>query len=153
MQEVILNVLTHEGMRVVKVLSDSPLTLALSRWEREMPAITEGRVFISENCDQALGLFSVELRWPVFGRVDVAYPGLKRFRRFMMVHYSYATRVSECIRLAVDSFFVCTHFRPGYTFVRSLPQGIENGTEVDDVILIEAEWMPARCVAVGGRAD
>lgn len=48
--------------------------------------------------------------------------------------------------------------RPMYGFIRKLPRGAEHGMEVPlgdgigDLMLLEAEWMLERCVAVGGRA-
>src|SRR3990172_6213810 len=151
MDEVVLNGLGPDGMREVKILSDVPPVSAVWQWERGLPAMALERLRLDEQCDEALGLYSAELRWPVFEPIDVINFGPRRFRRLMMVSYVYAARVSECIGLAAESFFAGTHFRPRFAFVRELPKGAEDGMEIDGVMLMEAEWMPSRCVAVGGR--
>jgi hypothetical protein len=38
---------------------------------------------------------------------------------------------------------------PGFAFVSKMPRGVENGVEVDGVMLFEAEWMPPKMVMVG----
>lgn len=43
--------------------------------------------------------------------------------------------------------------RAEYGFMRRLPKGAEHGMEVGDLILLEAEWMLERCVAVGCRGS
>lgn len=101
--------------------------------------------------DAALGLYSLELTWPVFEPYEVFCYGPKRFRRFMFVNFCYAERVSEAINLAASEFFARTHFTARDAFVCELPRGAEVGMLVHGVILQAAEWMPAECVAVGGR--
>lgn len=148
MEEVVLNVLTHDGTRVVKVLSDAEIDIEKYRaWVRP-----EALPFLETICfrDKALNLYSVEMRWPVYGPCDMQYLSPKGFRRFMVVNYQYAPRVSECVKLAVEAFFEGTHFRPGYAFVRELPAGAGDLVELYGVTLLRSEWMPARCVAVGG---
>ena len=101
--------------------------------------------------DQALGIFSLELTWPVFEPYDFFCQGLRGFRRLMVVNYAYAERVSDCIELARRAFFAGTRFAPGFAFVRELPKGAEGGMDVHGLYLFMAEWMPEQCVAVGGR--
>ena len=38
--------------------------------------------------------------------------------------------------------------RSQYAFVHKMPRGVENGAEVGDLMLFEAEWMVRKCVAV-----
>jgi len=153
MEEIVINELTHEGVRRVKVIGDNPLTPPSPRfaWERVVPAVALDKMKMIDACDQALGIFSMELTWPVFEAYEIFNYGPKRFRRLMMVNFVYAGRVSDCIYLAVINYFSGTRFMPGYAFVSELPRGAEDGMCVHGVQLFEAEWMPARCVAIGGR--
>jgi len=82
---------------------------------------------------------------------EVAYLSPKKFRRFMFVHFAYAARVSSCIELARTEFFARTRFAPRDAYVQVGPQNAEIGMDVHGCILQVAEWMPAQCVAVGGR--
>ena len=41
---------------------------------------------------------------------------------------------------------------PQFAFMRKLPKGVGNGHEIGGMILLEAEWMLERCVAVGCKS-
>jgi hypothetical protein len=69
----------------------------------------------------------------------------------MFIHFAYASRVSSCIELARTEFFARTHFAPRDVYVQEMPKGAEMWMDVHGCILQVAEWMPAQCVAVGGR--
>ena len=58
-------------------------------------------------------------------------------------------RVSEKIKDAALEFLQLFQDLPGFAFVSKLPRGVENGVEVDGVMLFEAEWMPPKMVMVG----
>lgn len=151
MEEIVINELRHDGMRRVRLVADFPLSMPTLRWLRLVPAAARSKVQTVDQHDQLLGIFSMELTWPVFEPYEVFIYGPKRFRRLMMVHFSFAERVSECIRLGVEAFWCGTHLHPRYAFIRALPRGSEDAMEVHGVQLLEAEWMPAQCVAIGGR--
>lgn len=160
MEEIVINELTHEGMRRVRVMGDSPFTPSPQpspegrggrRWERGIPLIAMDRLQVVNSHDETLGLYMMELTWPVFEPVDILNFGPRRFRRLMMVHYSYAERVSECIRLGVEEFMVRTRWMPGYAFISEIPNGAEDCMHVHGVELLQSEWMPQRCVAIGGH--
>jgi hypothetical protein len=57
-------------------------------------------------------------------------------------------RVSEVLGESLTLFYVQFKSFPDYGFMRKLPKTIENGFEVADVIFMEAEWVPAGCIAV-----
>jgi hypothetical protein len=59
--------------------------------------------------------------------------------------------VREAISQAYTCFFVLFSFRPGFVFMSRLPKGAENCQLVEGMVMLETEWMPERCVAVGGR--
>jgi len=151
MEEIVINELTHEGMRRVKVIGDT--AISVTRYQAMVPyeAFVRAPVDVVSSRDDALGLFCAELTWPVFEPYEIFNYGPKRFRRVMIVNFVYAERVSDCIYLAVINYFSGTRFMPGYAFVSQLPRGAEDGMCVHGVQLFVAEWMPARCVAIGGR--
>jgi hypothetical protein len=149
MEEVVVNELQHNGIRRVKVIGDAEIHMA--QYQAWVPCDACARVEILPGHDNLLDLFSLELRWPVFEPWEVANYGPKKFRRLMMVHFAYAERVSAVIELGRLEFFARTHFAPGYAFMRELPQAVEDGMDYHGLVLLRAEWMPAQCVAVGGR--
>jgi hypothetical protein len=148
MNEIIVDELTHDGMRRVKVIADNADDFP--RVCGVVPGIARDKMQTNNSHDDALGIFSMNLTWPVFGPYDFFIYGPKKFRRLMVVNYEYAERVSDCIELARIMFFAGTHFAPKYVFVAELPKGAEDCMDVHGCILLQAEWMPARCVAVGG---
>ena len=148
MQQVVINELQRDGMRRMKVLADAEISAA--RYQAWVPCDARARVEEMPGRDDLLDLFSLELRWPVFEPWEVASYGPRRFRRLMMVHFAYAERVSEVIKLGGVEFFARIHFAPGFAFVRELPRGADDGMDVHGLVLLRAEWMPAQCVAIGG---
>jgi hypothetical protein len=147
MEQVVRSVLLHDGMVCRKVIADN----ANIRWWHYVPKAVRDRATFDDGHDEALGIYTLELTWPVYGMWDVANYGPKKFRRLMMVNMVYAARVSDCIEMARVEFFSRSHFAPGFAFVRDLPAGAENGMDVHGLVLCAAEWMPGQCVAVGGR--
>lgn len=164
MIEVVVNELRQDGMRRLKVISDvafdpspnpSPNSMEQERYlergmMRRVPEVARSRVQVSRSVDEALGIHSLEVAYPVYGPFDVAVFSSKKFRRLFFVNYVYGSRVSECIELARVEFFSRTKFAPSYAFVKCLPAGVEDGIDVHGLFLIQAEWMPEKCVGVGG---
>lgn len=150
-EEVVTNELRHDGMRRVKVIADA--VIDSGRFRELIPLEGRERAQLVPGDDEGLGIFSLEILWPVYGPVEFAVLGPLKFRRLMVVNFCYAARVSEAIHLAAAEYFARTHFIARDAFVRDLPQGAEVGMLVHGVILQAAEWMPAHCVAVGGRND
>ena len=58
-------------------------------------------------------------------------------------------KVSTAIRDAAHGFTTATNAEAQYAFVRSIPGGAEEFMELDGVVLVQAGWVPARCVAIG----
>jgi hypothetical protein len=84
---------------------------------------------------------------PVFG---VTWVRLYRvWREVFMVHQVYGTGMRDCVRLGVEAWLQAQR-QPRYAVVNRLPRGVEAGTEVQGVLVFEAEWMTARAVAVVG---
>ncbi len=149
MQAMTVNELTHDGMRRMKIIGDKEINVA--QYQPLIPAEARPQAVYVPGYDDLLGLFSLELKFPVYGPCEVRNYGPKGFRRLMFVHFAYAERVSSCIELAWTEFFARTHFVPRDAYVRELPKGAELWMEVHGCILQVAEWMPAQCIAVGGR--
>ncbi len=148
MQKMTVNELTDDGWRRLKIVGDAEMDV--ERYLRHVPLVARAHLVSERGKDDLLNLFSLEMRFPVYGPYRVMIHGPKKFRSLMFVHNVYAKRVSECIDLARIEFFAGTRFAPAYAFVQSLPKGATDGMDVHGCILLAAEWMPANCVATGG---
>ena len=85
----------------------------------------------------------------VKGPVEVLCEGWPVAKTFVMRGFAGVSSVTEALRDAARVYKEVYGSVPEYAFVRTLPRGVENGVEVDGVMLFEAEWMAPRCVAVG----
>jgi hypothetical protein len=148
MQKMTINDLTHDGWRRLKIVGDA--VIDVDAYMRHVPLVACEHLVTNYGQDELLGLFSLEMLFPVYGPYQVMIHSLKKFRSLMFIHNVYAKRVSDCIDLARTEFFAGTRAVPAYAFVQKLPKGAEDGMEVHGCILLAAEWMPAHCVATGG---
>ena len=135
--KILVNEVMVDGFRRVVVGCDGLSPLAV------VPRYCVDRAEV-EVVPGAAGQF--EVRWPVLGPVDFGGEGYRL--RYFMVHRVYGVGVRDCVRLAVDGWRVGTREDALYGYVRQLPRGVENGFEVDGVMLFEADWMLRDCVAV-----
>ena len=85
----------------------------------------------------------------VRGAVDVLCEGWRVPKTFVMRGFAGCASVSEAVRDATQMYLKLYKDYPRYAFLKTLPKNVENGVEVDSVMLFEAEWMAAQCVAVG----
>jgi hypothetical protein len=85
----------------------------------------------------------------VSGVVEVKCEGWPVSKYFVIRGFAGCPTVTDAVRDAARIYKEHYDVDPSYAFVKSLPRGVENGVEVDGVMLFEAEWMAARCVAVG----
>src|SRR5690242_2950912 len=104
MEEVLVNELGHDGMRKLIAMSDRSLLPGIARWLEAVPGPARDLAVYEETQDAALGIFQLEIKWPVFGVFDIEIESPKKFRRVIVVHYKHAERVSDCIKLAVEAF-------------------------------------------------
>ena len=104
------------------------------------------------NCAQESGVWHWRTEYPYRGVMDFHCEGWKKFRRLVVWSLDGCGSVREAMSQAEVYFWTAFHFRPAYVFMRKLPGVVEHGQEVDELVLIEAEWMLERCVAVGGRS-
>lgn len=140
MIQVLVNELLADGTRRVRVVSD----------QAPVPYHIGDQAAVRSWDDEALGLHYLEVTWPCMDVVHVQLEGMPKCRKMLVWKFLPGERVSQVIRYVADWYFAQTHHRPQYAFVRSLPAGVENGQEVDGVMLMEAEWALPGCVFIGG---
>ncbi|HZM24559.1 MAG TPA: hypothetical protein VFC02_22620 [Anaerolineales bacterium] len=149
MEEIIQNKLTEDGFRHLKLISDS--RVAEERMMRFIPVPAREHAQIRCSDTTALSLFYGEANWPVRGdAVDIHAEGWIKFRRLVVWKLLPGERMSEAIGLAKCSYIKLFLRCPRYAFARSLPKSVESGVEVDDVMLMQAEWAIPGCVMIGG---
>lgn len=148
MIEVVVNQLSADGMKFVRVISDRVVSEAFM--QAVVPSVA--REFAQVKCydTAALSLFYGEVTYPLRGVVEVHAELWKKPRRFAGWRLMPGERASQAIHYLDEWFFVKTHRRAEYAFMRSLPKGIESGVDVNGLELHEAEWCLEKCVLVGG---
>jgi len=101
---------------------------------------------------QEAGVWHYRAEYPYRGILDVKAACIDgKFRRLMVWSLVGCGSVREALCQAEVHFWAMFCFRPAYAFMRRLPGGVENGQDFEGLILLEAEWMLEKCVAVGGR--
>lgn len=139
MIEVLVNDVTLEGMRYVKVVSDmAPVPYCV-------PAGSIAQTWP----DELLGLYYLEFSWPCREAISLQCEGWKCAREMVLWKLAPGERVSEVLKQMMALFGERFKGFPDYAFMRKLPKTIENGFELDDVMFIEAEWVPQGCIALG----
>lgn len=150
MIEVVLNQLSADGMKLVRVISDQRVTEAFL-WSL-VPGASREFATVKPWETAALNLFYGEVTFPVRGVVEIQAEGWKKARRLAAWRLMDAEgyRVSEVICFLAEWYFVQTHRQAQYAFVRSLPKGAERFMDVDGLVLLDVEWCLEKCVLVGG---
>ncbi len=101
---------------------------------------------------QEAGVWHYWATYPYCGVLDIACVGNeKKFRRLVVWSLDGYGSVREALGQAQAYFWTLFKFRPGYAFMRKLPAAAENAQDVDGMVLLEANWMLEKSVAVGGR--
>jgi len=139
---VLENYVDEQCVRHVHLMSNAPIEEAV----RLRYANAEVGAMVRE-----IGTYHFRAEFPYRGMLDIAcVRSAKQFRRFVVWNLDGCGSVREAISQAET--FYWTHFkhRPGYAFMRKLPNGTPDFWEENDLILLEAEWMLEKCVAVGG---
>lgn len=153
MEEIIENKLTEDGFRQVKLVSDVEVKEERMMCFVPIPAREHAQIHCFQS--SALSLFYGEARWPAHGdivdiRAEVWAAGAYEWRRFAAWKLMPGERMSEAIRSALVYYTrYCSRF-PQYAFARTLPKTIESGIDVDDLILLQADWVPPGCLLIGG---
>jgi hypothetical protein len=141
-------------MKFVKVVSDRALSEA-DLWAF-VPGIVREFGVVKPYSTAALSLFYGEVTYPLRGVVDVRGAcGEGRVRRLvawrMMDGEGY--RVSEIIEHLVDWYFVQTHQRPGYVFMKKLSGTSEQVAALEEALnvqMLDVDWAMDKTVMVGG---
>ena len=148
MEEVVHNRLTMEGIREVKLISDSPVSEG--RMMRFVPEPAIGLVTVRCYDTTALNLFYGEASWPAREAVDFQCDGWPKFRRVVVWKLVPGERVSVGVRSAASRYFELFMRWPRFAFIRHKPAEVENGIEIENVMLMEANWALRGCLMVGG---
>jgi len=154
MIEIVENRVSMDGMGFVKVVSDQAVREA---WMRSLVP-GAAREFACVRCypTAALSLFYGEVTYPVREVIEMhGACGEGRVRRLavwrLMDGEGY--RVSEIIEFLAEWYFVQTHRRAGYAFVKKLSVNSDEILAFEEAVgieVLEAEWCLDRCVMVGG---
>jgi hypothetical protein len=164
MIEVLLNELSLDGMRRVKVISDHAVREADLR--SLVPGASQDFAVVSCQSTAALNVFYGEVTWPCREVIECRVACVdERARRFAVWKMMPGERMSEVIVCVAEWYFVQTRQRPQFAFVRRMPKGAISGQrlafsgqllavdeecEDDGVMLFEAEWALNGCVMIGG---
>src|SRR3989304_17096 len=76
--------------------------------------------------------------------------GGPKFRRLVVWKLMAGERISEGMRCAAWRYSELFLRWPAFAFIRTKPAGVENGIEIEDVMLMEANWALPGCLMVGG---
>ena len=148
MIEMVQNDISEDGMRRVRMVSDQVIDPASIEFTPPLPkgAGVSSRAW----SDDVLHLHYAEWTWACMGFVDFHFEAMPKFRRLFVWKFLPGERVSEVIRFVSDWYFMQTHHRPQYAWMKKLPKGIEWGTEVEGCSILEADWALPGCVLIGG---
>jgi hypothetical protein len=136
--EVLVNDVTLEGMRYVKVVSDMapvPYSIPAGSLVQTWP-------------DEQLGLYYLEATWPCREAISIRCEGWPQAREMVLWKLAPGERVSQVLMSMMALYGERFKSFPDYAFMRKLPGKIEHGFEVTDVMFCEAEWVPPGCIAV-----
>ena len=142
MIEVLLNDVTLEGMRRVKVVSDAPIDPATLT----LPSPFKGEGDVRTWSDDLLGLHYLEATWACREAVKIRCEGWTCARNMVLWKLAQGERVSLALKQAVYAWRFKSF--PAYAFMKTMPKTIENGFEAEEMVLFEAEWVPAGCIAI-----
>lgn len=144
MIEVLANDVTLDGLRRVKVVSDSPLEDDnLSPVVDILPGALR-RIWK----DDLLGLYYMEAKWECREPVLIQCEGWPCARPMVLWKLRPGERVSLALKKAVEVFAYRFKCWPCYAFMRRLPSTIENGHEAEGMYLLQAEWVPSGFIAI-----
>jgi hypothetical protein len=142
--DVLLNDVTLEGLRRVKVVSDEPIDGTALPPPADILPGAHLRIW----SDELLGLHYLEATWECREAISILCDGWKCARPMVLWKLRPGERVSVALKEALAVYAVRFKSFPAHAFMRKLPSTIEDGFEVDDMCLFEAEWVPPGCIAI-----
>lgn len=84
------------------------------------------------------------------GFAEVKGEGWPKAKRLVMWSFEGCASVTDALIHAARFYEEQTGETPRFGFVRSMPKGEEAVREVGPLLVMEAEWMLERTVAIGG---
>lgn len=148
MEEILQNKLTEDGIRHLKVISDSPVTE--DRMMRFVPMTAREHAQIRCTPAASLNLFYGEASWPVREAVDIQPKEWTRFRRLVVWNLKGCHSIKVALYDSAKEYERLFGRRPQYAFIWKMPKQAEHAMQVGDLYLFESDWIPQHCVAVGG---
>lgn len=143
MEQVLEDLITLDGARRLKVVSDRRLTdLSVPDYAKDCKNVRTWQ-------DADLGLHYLEMTYPYRGPAEVLLECWPKKRR-MVIWALLGQRVSRAMQEAAIMYASTFARWPGYAFIRKLPRKVENGVEVDGVMLLQTEWALPGVLMVGG---
>lgn len=140
---VLENVLDDDGFRIVHLMANKAMDVDYLQ-PYDAPDTTKFEV------TKEAGVYHLRAKWMICGPVVIHAEGWPMPKKFMVWHLSLADTVKMALYEANRKYEDVFLERAEYAFIRKLPRGVENGVEVGNLVLFEAEWMVRKCVAVGG---
>ena len=137
------NVVNDDGMCVVHLMSNVELTVDALRSKYNAPA--DAKVEITKEA----GVHHLRASWMLRGAVKVVAEGWPVPKVFVIWNLTGCESVKAAMFDAAKCYQELYGERPEYAYIRKLPRDVENGVEVGDLMLFEADWMVRKCVAVG----
>ena len=136
------NLFDDDGFRVVHLMSNAVLNFdALKAYHAPADAMFDVR--------KEAGVHHLRAKWLLCGPLVIKAEGWPQPKRFLVWNLSLAGSVKIALFEANRKYEDLFSKRAEYAFIRKLPRGVENGVEVGNLMLFEAEWMVRKCVAVG----
>lgn len=120
-------------------------------WMSNTPIPSPSPNWVEGSISQEMGVWHLRWEGPYRGVLDIETEGGVKFRRFVVWSLDGCGSVREALKQAKAEYERLFGRGPQFGFMRSLPKGVEWFTEFDGLLLLDAEWMLERCVAVGGR--
>jgi hypothetical protein len=136
------NVVDTYGMRRLHLISNGEIN-ASQLQKYDLPFGTE----IEQS--KEVGVYHARASWPICGPLVINCEGWPVPKMFVVWSYEHSESVSVAIHNAALQYAKLFGQRPEFAYVSKLPRGVENGKEVEDLMLFQAEWMVSKCVAVG----
>jgi hypothetical protein len=148
-----------EGVRRLHVMSGTEIDLSLLMWRVPVPA--QDMVQVREWEEAQLGVKHAELRWKAREGVrwQIQVDGKMVEWHGVLWYIEPGGRISEAVGDAAGRYWVEFECWPQFGWVRRLPEGVEEGVEVEigsgveAVHVMLADWVPAGFVAVGRGAS
>jgi hypothetical protein len=97
------------------------------------------------------GVYHLRAEWMYWGMLDIKPRYWPKPRRLLVWSLRKGERLGDAIQGAVEIWTKAVGWEPMFAWMRALPKGVKWCEEVHGCFLLEAEWIPRNCVAVGWR--